>query len=87
MTPRIHLGFEVTIKGKIAILLSEGWLDEPKSAAEVHKELVRRGMPAKTPGVRVWEAMKEFASIGFLYATEDKKYHSVKGMKVNIIAA
>lgn len=76
-----------TIKGKIAILISEGWLDQERTAAEVHKELLRRGLAQKTPAVRVWEAMKEFAAMGFFYATDDKKYHTTPRAKVSVVAA
>lgn len=76
-----------TIKGKVAILLHEGWLDEEKSGTDVYKELLRRGMNAKTPSIRVYEVLKEFAAMGFLFTTADKKYHSVQGAKVNIVGA
>jgi hypothetical protein len=76
-----------TIKGRIAILISEDWLEQPRTAAEVHKELIRRGLNARTPAVRVWEAMKEFSGLGFFFVTDDKNYHTTPGAKVNVVAA
>jgi len=72
-----------TVQGTIAILLSEGFFDQPKNATSVIKELRRRGLSFKdaTAGVRCGE----IAGMGFLTREGRGEYQAVPGMKVHIV--
>jgi hypothetical protein len=76
-----------TIKGRLAMLISEGWLDQARGGSDVYKEMIRRGLAPKTPSIRVYEALSDFRSMGFFYVSEDKKYQTAPGAKVNVVAA
>jgi len=70
-----------TLIGRISLLLTEGFFDEPKGNQDVVKELARRGKTTMAP--RVSEAFAKLAEMGFLLK-EEEGYQSVPGMKVNV---
>ena len=70
-----------TLIGRIALLLTEGFFDEPRGNQDVVKELARRGKTTMAP--RVSETFSKLAEMGFLLK-EDEGYQSVPGMKVNV---
>ena len=76
-----------SLRGRIALLLSRDFFDEPKGAGAVIAELQRRGAG---PDVK-FNTSKELAalaSMGFLYrqgTTRDTTYQAVPEMKVNIV--
>jgi hypothetical protein len=72
-----------SVQGTIAILLSEGFFDQPKNGTSVIKELRRRGLSFKdaTAGVRCGE----IAGMGFLTREGRGEYQAVPGMKVHIV--
>jgi hypothetical protein len=63
-----------TTRGRIARLIAEGWLAEPKTANAVQKELGRLG---RDPGPgAAYSEMKALAEMGFLFVERGKDSRS-----------
>jgi len=60
-----------SLKGKIALLIHQGWFSTPRSFADVKKELIRRGIDSRTGNVIVGNALKSFVETGFFFSTGD----------------
>lgn len=74
-----------TIQGTIAILIAEGFFDEPKPGASVVSELRRRGM--SFGDATAYNRCNDIAAMGFLTKEGKANYRAVAGMKVNIVEA
>lgn len=70
-----------TLYGRLAILVAEGYFDEPRNGNTAWNELKRRGQSSAKPNV--YRELDKLASQGFL-TKESGGYQSVVGMKVNI---
>lgn len=72
-----------TLRGRIARLLAEGFLEEAaRTTGDVFNELARRGGKDAMPGVA--NELGELARMGFV-TRDNKWYRSVPGMNVNIV--
>lgn len=72
-----------TCHGMLAVLLSEGYFDEVRTASAAWKEIGRR-FGYKGANVRAYEQMDVLHKQGFV-TKESDGYKAVPGMKVNII--
>lgn len=74
-----------SVPGMIAILISEGFFDQPKPTVAVRDELRRRGLSFgnSTPLAR----LGEISNMGFLTREAKGTFRAVPGMKVNIVEA
>jgi hypothetical protein len=71
--------------GRIALLLSENFFDNPRNQGEVTKEFKRRGwFEQKTSNAAVIKPMAKFTEWGF-FTNEADGYQAVPGMKVNVV--
>lgn len=71
-----------TLRGRLALLLSEGFFDDVTSGNATYVELQRRAFPTARPNV--YRELDKLALQGFL-TKEDGGYRAVPGMKVNIV--
>jgi len=74
-----------TVKGQMAVLLSDGFFDQRKGNKEVLQELASRGWPNMAPNVS--NAFKDLTQMGFLMKTDNGQYKAVAGMKVRVVEA
>jgi hypothetical protein len=70
---------ESTLRGRLAILLSENYFADPTNGNAAWKELGRRGAGSAKPNV--YRELDKLAEMGFLRKV-DGGYQSVPGMKV-----
>lgn len=71
-----------SLRGRLALLVREGFFDSGATGYAAWKELGRRGAnPAK---VSVYTELKELARLGFLTREGDEGYRTVPDMKANI---
>lgn len=76
-----------TMKGSIAMLISEQFFDGVREFTDARKELIRRGfIGSKSPNQQISVALQTLVEMGFL-TKEDTGYQAVAGMKVNIVEA
>jgi hypothetical protein len=73
-----------TLRGRLALLISEGWFKETKAGNAAYVELQRRGVSTAKPNV--YRELDGLAGLGFL-TKEDGGYLEVPGMKVNVVKA
>lgn len=78
---RILEASDETLRGRLAILIAEGWFDEIKAGNAAHLELQRRGNGSAKPNV--YRELDKLAADGFV-TKEDGGYLVVAGMKINI---
>jgi len=71
-----------TLPGRLALLLSEGFFDEPQGGNVVYNELTRRGTGIARPNV--YRECDKLLSLGFL-TKEATGYKAVSNMKVNVV--
>lgn len=71
-----------TLRGRLALLISEGWFDEPKESGKTFAELARRGFKSAHPNVA--RDLGELARMGFL-TRSNKWYQAVPAMKLNVV--
>ncbi len=73
---------EDSLKGRMAILLKNGFFSSQRGPSSVRTELRRTGADANTANIS--RALNEFKALGFLVG-EDGGYVEVPGMKVNVV--
>jgi hypothetical protein len=73
-----------SLRGSVAILISEKFFDSTATASAAYTELRRRGRSVAKPSV--YGECDKLAELGFL-TKESDGYRAVAGMKVNIIEA
>jgi hypothetical protein len=73
-----------SLRGSLALLISEDFFKEVVSASRAYTELVRRGRKVAKPGV--YNECDNLANLGFL-TKENGGYQAVPGMKINIVEA
>jgi hypothetical protein len=72
-----------TLRGKLALLISEGWFESPRNGNAAYIELRgRRGFPTAKPNV--YRELDKLTEMGFL-VKEAGGYQAVKEMKVRIV--
>jgi hypothetical protein len=72
-------------QGRIAILLSEGFLDKPRRIQDLYPEFRARGWMKQTgPPTPLNLPMAQLTELGFLRMVGWNTYQSVPGMKVNV---
>jgi len=71
-----------TLRGALAVLISERFFDTPKNGNTAFNELKRRGKGTAKPNV--YRELDELAEMGFV-TKEETGYQAVPGMKVHII--
>lgn len=71
-----------TLLGRIALLISRGWMDETRTNSAIVKELGRTG--GQTIAPRVSEALTKLKTMGFV-TDEGEGWQAVKPMKRDII--
>jgi hypothetical protein len=69
-----------TLRGRLAILVSEGFFDNRSTGYSAWQELTRRGIGSAKPNV--YRELDELTKMGFLLKS-DEGYQSVAGMKVS----
>jgi hypothetical protein len=75
-----------TLRGALAILISEKFFDTAREFADIRKDLIRRGfLGSKAPNQQISQALKSLVELQFLTAEDGNCYQAVPGMKVNII--
>lgn len=73
-----------TLRGALAILISEKYFDAARDFGDVRKDLIRRGfLGSKAPNLQISQALQGLVELGFL-TKEDLGYQAVPGMKVHI---
>lgn len=76
-----------TLRGSLAILISEKFFDAAREFADVRKDLIRRGfLGSKAPNQQISQALQGLVEHGFL-TKEDAGYQAVPGMKIHILEA
>lgn len=60
-----------TIKGKIAILITDGFCSNPFNFGTLRNELIRRGMDSKTANVGISKAIADFITMGLFWRSGD----------------
>ena len=76
-----------TLRGALAILISEKYFDNAREFTDVRKDLIRRGfLGSKAPNLQISQALQGLVEWGFL-TKEDIGYQAVAGMKINITEA
>jgi len=73
-----------SLRGQVAILISEKFFDDISTGNAAFNELKRRGKSVAKPSV--YRECDKLAEMGFLTKEADG-YRAVPGMKVNIIEA
>jgi hypothetical protein len=71
-----------TLPGRIALLVKEGFFDQPKGHKSVWAEVQRRGF---TGSNNVQRELERLAERGFLTREQGLGFKSVEGMKVNVV--
>jgi len=71
-----------TLRGKLAVLISQNFFDQGPSGNAAYNELQRRGFSTAKPNV--YRELDKLAVMGFLTKEASGGYHSVPGMKVNV---
>lgn len=71
-----------SLRGRIALLIRNGFLAAPTTGHKVWQELHRLG--AKPAKVAVYSELKEFAKLGFLTKEGDDGYQAVDDMVINL---
>lgn len=72
----------VSITGRIARLLADGFFDQPKNGPAVQKEMKRRG--CDQPTTNLYKPLNKLTEQGFL-TLEPDGFRAVAGMKMNIV--
>jgi len=72
-----------TLKGRIALLLADGFFNERRGNKETCTELAQRGWPTAPPNVST--AFSELVQMGFLRKQADRYYRAVDGMQAYIV--
>lgn len=73
-----------TLRGALAILISEKYFDGVREFGDVRKDLIRRGfLGGKAPNLQISQALQGLVELGFL-TKEDTGYQAVPGMKIRI---
>jgi len=70
-----------TLRGRLALLIAEGWFDDPRAGNAAHVELGRRGVGSAKPNV--YRELDKLAADGFV-TKEDAGSQAVAGMKRSI---
>ena len=74
-----------TTQGRIALLLSEGFLDSPKRIQDFYPEFRARGWMKQTGAPTPMNLpLAKLAEMGFLRIVGTNTYQAVPGMKVNV---
>lgn len=73
-----------TLRGRVAILISEGFFSGVATASAAFTEIKRRGFSTAKPNV--YKECDKLSELGFL-TKETNGYQAVEGMKVNIVEA
>ena len=73
-----------TLRGRLALLIHEGFFDEAKESGKAFAEVTRRGFKTAHPNVS--RELQELARMGFL-TRSNKWYAAVAAMKRNVVAA
>jgi hypothetical protein len=68
-----------TLRGGLALMLTQGFFDAPKNASQAFKELKRLGRRVSTPNV--YRELAKLAEDGF-FTAEKSGYQRVEGMKI-----
>ncbi len=71
-----------TLKGRLALLIADGFFGEPRAGNAAYLELQRRGFSTAKPNV--YREADKLAELGFL-TKEEGGYRAVPGMKVNVV--
>ena len=71
-----------TLKGKLAVLISQGYFDSGQTGNSAFNELQRRGIGSAKPNV--YRELDKLAELGFLTKEPSGGYLTVPGMKVNV---
>lgn len=71
-----------TLRGRLALLLSKGYFDDPKAGNAAYNELQRLGFSTAKPNV--YRECDKLAEMGFL-TKESSGYQAAPGMKVNVV--
>lgn len=74
-----------SLQGRIATLIAEGWMDQPRNTKEVFNEGRRRFNLANPAAPRLAEQLSALHTMGFLARNDDGNYQAVEGMKVRIV--
>jgi hypothetical protein len=72
-----------TLRGRLALLIHEGFFDESKEGGKVFAEVQRRGFKTAHPNVS--RELGELSRLGFL-TRSNKWYTAVPAMKANVVA-
>lgn len=75
-----------TIKGKMALLIHEGFFQRPRSVKEIRGELIRRGMAPTTSG-GFERPLVELVEQGFLFTDPGDMYSLCPGAVTRVVAA
>lgn len=75
------------LRGRIALLIHDGFWDKPRVFAEILKELVRRGLNSSTPNVQISKALSEFVDMGFFWRTDEGGFELAPGARKRVAAA
>lgn len=75
-----------SVKGMVAVLISEKFFDNPRPFDDLRKELIRRGkIDTKTPSRNIYQAVDELLELGFLTREGTDALQAVPGMKIHIV--
>lgn len=81
--PRVDWDASST-KGRISLLISERFFEQPRKAEDTRREFVRRGwFGSKTPTRNLMDAFAELSAMGFL-TVETDGYKAVPEMKIHV---
>lgn len=82
--PTIQLDGQ-SLKGRVALLITQGFLDGAKSNTEIFRECRRQFNIANPSAPRLNEAVSDLHTMGFLWRDDSGGYQAVEGMKVRIV--
>lgn len=71
-----------TLRGLLALMLKEGFFDDPRNGNQAFQEVQRRGRPTAKPNV--YRECDGLAQLGFL-TKEEGAYKAVPGMKISVV--
>ncbi|HEY3972354.1 MAG TPA: hypothetical protein VGM18_05070 [Candidatus Sulfotelmatobacter sp.] len=71
-----------TLKGRLAVLISQNFFDSAKTGNAAYVEMQRRGFSTAKPNV--YRELDKLAEMGFLTKEGTEGYRTVSGMKVNV---
>lgn len=75
-----------SLRGALAILISERFFDKAATFLATRKELIRRGfLGSKAPNLQINQALQGLVELGFLTKELDSGYQAVPKMKVQIV--